>query len=90
VKGKLLAVAASPAALRDDCAKGGVIVLKFARPTGCGSQGSVVDGEDLRRLGAHALRVENGHVRTETVAGARGVRPWSPGAEAGATDEAAR
>ncbi len=90
VKGTLLTVAASAAALRDDCARAGFAVLKFARPAGCRPGNRVVDSEDLRRLGAHALRFEDGSVQVETVAGSRGVRPWSPGVEADALDEAAQ
>src|SRR5690348_4016097 len=34
VKGRLLAVANSPAALRDDCAVASILILKLARPKG--------------------------------------------------------
>jgi competence protein ComEC len=77
VKGALVAVANSPAALRDDCAAAAILVLKFARPRGC-SAGVTIDVEDVRRRGAHGLTVEPTGVRVETVAGNRGDRPWAP------------
>jgi competence protein ComEC len=78
VKGQLLAVASSPPALRDDCAAAAILVLRFARPPGCRPPGLVIDAEDVRRSGAHALYIEEGKVRVETVAETRGDRPWAP------------
>jgi competence protein ComEC len=78
VKGLRLAVAASPSALRDDCASAAVVVVKFARPAGCNSPGVVIDPTDLTARGAHALTIADGRVRLETVADARGQRPWAP------------
>ena len=81
VKGALVAVSESAAALRDDCAAASVLILKFAKPTGCRPPGPVIDSADLKAEGAHALTLENGRVRIETAAQARGVRPWSGGAD---------
>jgi competence protein ComEC len=78
VKGLLLAVARSPAALRDDCTAASVVVLRFPRPRACAPQGVLIDADMLARDGAHALHVEAGRVRIETVAAARGNRPWAP------------
>ena len=47
VKGMLLAVANSPAALRDDCAAAAILVLKFPKPKGCSAAGP---GDRRRRL----------------------------------------
>ena len=77
VKGVRLAVATSPAALRDDCAAAAIVVLKFQRPRGCSPSGAIVDPDDVTARGAHALTIEDGRVRIETVADARGDRPWS-------------
>jgi competence protein ComEC len=77
-KGALLAVANSPAALRDDCPAAAILVLKFARPHGCSPAGVAIDVEDVRRNGAYGLYVEATGVRVETVAGNRGDRPWAP------------
>ena len=78
VKGALLAVAGSPAALRDDCTAAAILVIKFARPKGCAPRGPAIDTEDLSTRGAHALRIDGGQIRIETVADTRGNRPWAP------------
>jgi competence protein ComEC len=77
VKGFRLAVAGTPAALRDDCARAAIVVLRFARPVGCNPSGALIDPDDLAARGAHALTVADGRVRIETVADARGARPWA-------------
>jgi competence protein ComEC len=78
VRGLLLALTNSPAALRDDCVAAAILVIKFAKPRGCAPPGTVIDADDIQRNGAHALYLEDGQVRTETVADARGGRPWVP------------
>jgi competence protein ComEC len=77
VKGMRLAVARSGAALRDDCTAAPIVILAFARSTRCRPAGVSIDAGDLATRGAHALTVENGKVRIETVADARGDRPWA-------------
>jgi competence protein ComEC len=60
------------------CAQPGILVLTGKKPEGCAPPGGVaIDAQDLTRFGAHALTIENGQVRRETVADARGARPWS-------------
>jgi competence protein ComEC len=78
VKGRLLAVASTPVALRDDCAVASILVLRFAKPKGCSPPGSLIDAEDIAANGAHALYIEGGQVRIETVSDTRGDRPWAP------------
>lgn len=82
VAGHTVAVARSPAALRDDCRDAQVLVLRFSRGAPCGGGRLVMDRADLQRLGAHAVYLPSEHgggqqLRVETVAGARGDRPWS-------------
>src|SRR5262249_14594810 len=60
VKGRLLAVANAPAALRDDCSMAAILVLRFPRPRGCNASGLVIDADDIRRGGGQALFVEAG------------------------------
>jgi competence protein ComEC len=86
VKGALLAVTNAPVALRDDCASAAILVTRFARPRGCSPPGVAIDVADIRRNGAHALYVDTGGVRIETVADNRGDRPWSPRLQAPAED----
>ena len=78
VKGVLLAVANSPAALRDDCAAAAILVVKFPKPKSCAPPGPAIDTDDLSARGAHALHIDGGLIRVETVADTRGNRPWAP------------
>jgi competence protein ComEC len=78
VKGLRVAIANSGAALRDDCSLAAILVLKFPKPKGCRPSGPVIDVDDVRARGAHALTIEGSQVRVETVADRRGDRPWVP------------
>lgn len=77
VKGLRLAVARTAAALRDDCALAAILVLPFPRPRRCRPDGAAIDSYDILARGAHALTVTDGRVHIDTVAEARGDRPWS-------------
>jgi competence protein ComEC len=88
VKGMLLAIANSPAALRDDCTAAAILVLKFPRPKGCAPPGPAIDTDDLSARGAHALRIDGGQIRIESVADTRGNRPWAPQLRRNSHDEA--
>ncbi len=85
VKGLRLAVANSAAALRDDCARAAILVLRFSRPKGCRPAGPVIDIDDIRLRGAHALTIDGGKVSAATVADLRGDRPWAQRSHARAT-----
>jgi competence protein ComEC len=89
VKGRPVAVAAAPAALRDDCGRSGILVLRFPRPEACRGPLRVIDTAVLAAHGAHTLSIQDGKVRVETVAGSRGVRPWAPSLPSEDTEEAA-
>lgn len=103
VKGRSIAVAMSPAAMRDDCRDAQVLLLRFTRATACSGPLIVMDRMALMRQGAHALYLRpvpeeaSGvgpayGLRMETVADLRGLRPWSmPHSEQSArtTDSAA-
>jgi competence protein ComEC len=80
IKGLRLAIARSGAALRDDCTLAAIVILPFRRPARCRPAGVAIDIDDLAARGGHAITVENGSVRVDTVAEARGARPWSAGA----------
>jgi competence protein ComEC len=77
VKGVRVAVGKSAAALRDDCAGAGILILTFPKPGGCKPPGPVIDSGDVAVRGTHALLIEDGTVQMETVAHRRGLRPWS-------------
>ena len=78
IDGLGLAVARHPAALADDCRSADILVLDIPRPAGCTGPRRVIDFYDVRIDGAHAVYVDEGDIRVETVAAERGVRPWSP------------
>ena len=73
-----MAVAQRPAAFADDCRRASILVASIVSPTSCSAPKAVVDFFAARREGTHALYIEDdGRVRVETVAQARGARPWS-------------
>jgi competence protein ComEC len=73
VKG--LTVAQRPAAFADDCRRASILVASIVSPKSCSAPKAVVDFFAARREGTHGL--DDGRVRVETVAQARGARPWS-------------
>lgn len=74
VGGKRISLIRHAAALDDDCRVADVVVAPFSLSR-CGAP-IVIDARALRSKGAHALYLEGGYFRIETVAGVRGVRPW--------------
>ena len=77
VKGMLLAVANSPAALRDDCTAAAILVVKFRQTKGLRPAGVVIDSGDLAARGAHASHRWRGNPRRDRGRRARN-RPWAP------------
>ena len=81
-KGLTVAVSRHPAALAEDCQRADILVLDVPRPAGCVRPATVIDFLAVRAAGTHALYIApDGTVRVETVAGVRGIRPWSPAHE---------
>lgn len=78
VKGVMLAVARRPAAFDEDCALADIVVLAAPRPSGCTRPRVVLDSYALKDRGTHALYLDGkGGVIVDSVADARGDRPWS-------------
>lgn len=76
--GTTIALSRRPAALADDCAKAGILVLGFPVPPGCTGPKHIVDFFKLRNEGTHAFYLRaDGTWTIETVAEFRGERPWS-------------
>jgi len=74
----LLAVAQHPAAFFDDCRRAAIVMAGIVSPKSCTAPKAVVDFFAVRREGTHAIYIEDdGSLRVETVAGMRGLRPWS-------------
>ena len=85
VKGHEVAVAQHPAAFAEDCRRAAILISRIVSPRGCTAPKAVIDFFAARRQGTHALYIEaDGSIRTETVAAARGVRPWSMPSATGA------
>ena len=74
--GRSLAVSRHASALRDDCGRADILVLRVPRPTSCAASVIVIDSEALRRNGAHSLRFYGPRAEVATVAGVHGRRPW--------------
>ena len=73
-----MAVAQRPTAFADDCRRASILVAPIASPKSCLAPKAVVDFFAARREGTRALYIEaDGRIRVETVAQARGQRPWS-------------
>jgi competence protein ComEC len=89
VKGKTVALIRDVAALEEDCRVADIVIAPFTIGKTCRAARVVVDRRVLKEKGAHALYIEGLSIRTETVAKARGRRPWSnPPIEAARTDAA--
>jgi competence protein ComEC len=80
--GRSLAIARHASALRDDCGRADILLLRVSRPPTCSAATLIIDAEALSRSGAHGLRFHGPHVEVSTVAGVHGRRPWirDPGA----------
>jgi competence protein ComEC len=78
VKGKTVALIRHPGALEEDCRLADIVIAPFTIGKKCRAARVIVDRRMLKAEGAHALYVEGLSIRTETVAAARGKRPWTP------------
>lgn len=76
VEGRRVAIAWRHEAFREDCRVADIVVAPelYGR---CAAPLAITRG-DLLRKGAHALYIDPDGVRAETVAAARGNRPWAP------------
>jgi len=63
-------------ALEEDCRVADIVIVPFTIGERCRAARVIVDRRMLKEKGAHALYIEGLSVRTETVAQARGNRPW--------------
>ena len=65
-------------ALPEDCRRADIVVSMVPVRRRCPSAQLVVDRFDLWRHGAHALYLEAGTIRLDSVGRDRGIRPWAP------------
>src|SRR5665648_247810 len=78
VKGKTVALIRHPGALEEDCRVADIVIAPFTIGKKCPAARVILDRRMLKAEGAHALYIEGLSIRTETVAAARGRRPWAP------------
>ena len=78
VKGKTIALVRHPSALEEDCRLADIVVASFTVSKACRAARIVVDRKMLKEHGAFALYLDGLSIRAETVAEARGTRPWVP------------
>lgn len=80
VHGRLVSVAFSPAALRDDCRLADILIVRFAATVPCRHDARpgqiLITPNHLARAGAHAVWLSGGGSRLATVAADRAGRPW--------------
>jgi competence protein ComEC len=76
VKAKTVALIREGAALEEDCRVADIVIAPFSIGNRCRNARVIVDRRMLEERGAHALYIEGLSIRTETVATARGHRPW--------------
>lgn len=81
-EGRTVAIVRDPGALAEDCASAAMVVALVPVPDPCPAPLGVIDRFDYWRAGGHAVTFTGAGVLIETVAGERGLRPWSPGREA--------
>jgi competence protein ComEC len=78
IKGRVVSLAREPSALAEDCARVDVLITPLALTAPCPRPKLIIQQENLRTGGAHAITFEGRRIRGETVAEVRGVRPWAP------------
>ncbi len=76
--GESIAIVLDPRALDDDCRTAALIVSAVPVRGPCPSARAVIDRFDLWREGAHAIWLEDGGARIESVTDWQGARPWAP------------
>lgn len=82
-EGKILVASRHPGSLADDCERAEILIVSGERPAQCPRPQLIFDRQDLRRSGTVALYGDGaGGFHIETVADARGRRPWTAGQEA--------
>ncbi|MBT3360014.1 MAG: ComEC family competence protein [Rhodospirillales bacterium] len=76
VDGMVVALVRGEGALSEDCRNADALVSSVPVSDNCPSAGVVIDRFDLWREGAHAMWLDDGNFRVQSVNGSRGDRPW--------------
>ena len=73
----LVAFSETPAGQAEDCAFADILISpRFPVWRGCDSPRLVLDADDFKRAGAHAIWLRDGEIIVRSVAAGRGRRPW--------------
>ncbi|MEC8850676.1 MAG: hypothetical protein VXX43_01800 [Pseudomonadota bacterium] len=73
----LAAFSETPAGQTEDCAFADILISpRFLVWRGCDSPRLVLDADDFKRAGAHAIWLSDGEIIARNVAAGRGRRPW--------------
>lgn len=73
----LVAFSETPAGQAEDCAFADILISpRFPVWRGCDSPRLVLDADDFKRAGAHAIWLSDGEIIVRNVAAGRGRRPW--------------
>jgi competence protein ComEC len=73
--GRVVSHVVHPGAFADDCRRAAVLITPLAAEN-CAGPDIVIDARSLWEKGAHAIRIGPDGMKVETVAEARGKRPW--------------
>ncbi|BBK32021.1 competence protein ComEC [Allostella humosa] len=76
-QGQRVVVARRRDGLTEACRSAEVVIALVPMRWDCGRGVVAIDRRDLEREGAHAIRLGGGKAQVETVAAARGRRPWT-------------
>lgn len=96
-QGLSIAITRHPSAIAEDCTRSEILITRQRPPRDCTAPLVVLDRATLRREGTHALYLKKDQAtgttrvaRVETVAGYRGVRPWTERPHPAAADRTKR
>jgi len=79
VRGRVLAIPATPEAALEDCERADLIVTGARLRLPCRGGARLVDRDVLRQAGAVAVWMSEEGVRIQSVVDLRGIRPWTGG-----------
>ncbi len=74
--GHIVAIAWQPDALAEDCRLADLVISAAPVRGSCPSARRIIDRFDLWREGSHAVWLDAGKIRIESVRATRGIRPW--------------
>jgi len=77
-RGKTVALVMHHAALAEECSRADIVISRVPMNRKCPGARVHLDLFDMKREGAYALYLDGQSIRVQSVAAARGNRPWAP------------